>query len=234
MDFGKAFTFAFEDEGWIRKLGLGGLFAFIGMLLLFIPGILYILGYQIAVGRRVYMGDKQALPEPDNFGEFIKDGLVVFAISFIYALPAIIVALPFTIVGIVLSENGASEAFAGIMISIGSCLSILLGLSLAFFLPAAMAQYIRTGEFGACLRVGEIWNTIVRPEFVNLLLMLLAVIAAQLIVQLVVGLSVITICGPILLAFPASVWTSAFTGHLYGQLAALGGGVSKADSFDFA
>lgn len=234
MDFGKAFTFVFEDEGWIRKLGFGGLIFFIGLLLLVIPGILYVLGYQVVVGRRVYNGDDQPMPEPDDFGAIIKEGLMFLIISFAYVIPILVVSVPFTIVGAIMSDSGGAEEVAGILIFAGSCLSILFGLAMAFFIPGVIAQYIRTGELGAAFRVGEIWTDIVQPNLVNLLLIILAVFAAQLIVQLVVGLSVITICGPIILAFPAGIWTSAFQGHLYGQLALMSGAPSKADQMGFA
>lgn len=233
MDFGKAFTFVFEDKDWIRKLGFGGLFFFIGLLLLIIPGVLYLMGYQVAVGRNVYNGEKHPMPEPDDFAGLIKDGLIVFLAAIVYTLPILIIVLPLSITGGIMAENGGSETIAGILIFVGACFNIVMALGLAFFLPGVIAQYIRTGDLGACFRFGEIWSDIVQPNLVNILLILLAVFAAQLIAQLVVGLSIITICGPIILSFPAGIWASAFQGHLHGQLALQGSGKAALNT-DFA
>ncbi len=48
MDFGKAFTYAFEDQDWLKKLGIGGL-----LLLIPIFGILAVMGWTVEITRRV-------------------------------------------------------------------------------------------------------------------------------------------------------------------------------------
>ena len=220
MDFGKAFTFAFEDKEWIQKLALASLVLFVSTILI-IPAIFFATGYPIVTGRNVLNGAKNPLPTMDNIGGLFKDGLIVFLVGFIYSLPVMIILLPFAIVMGVLSESGdAGEVMAAGAGFIFVCFSFIFAIGLGLFLPAVMAQYVRKSDFAACFRIGEIWEEIARPNLANLVLILLAVIAAQLIAQLVVGVSIITICGPLLLIWPASVWTMAFQGHLYGQLAA--------------
>ena len=56
MDYGKSFSFVFEDKDWLRKIGMSSLAVLVGFILLVIPAILYILGYQIAVARNVLNG----------------------------------------------------------------------------------------------------------------------------------------------------------------------------------
>jgi len=40
MDFGKAFSFVFEDEDWIKKIGVGGLISLIPVI-----GVFLVLGW---------------------------------------------------------------------------------------------------------------------------------------------------------------------------------------------
>lgn len=224
MDIGKAFSFTFEDEEWLKKLALAGLIFFVGSLLI-VPGILFAAGYPIVVGRNLYNGSKRPLPDMDNMGEIFKDGFFAVLIGFIYALPIMLVSFPFAIMMGLVSERGdMGEAVAASFAILLSCFIFVLGIGLAIFLPGVMAQYVRTGDFAACFRVGEIWTNIVQPNLVNILLIFVGTIAAQLIVQLVILASVITICGPFLLLWPATLWASAFQGHLFGQLATLADG----------
>ncbi len=228
MDFGKAFTFVFEDAAWLRKLGLASL-VFLVSFILIIPGILFALGYPIAVGRNVLKGVKHPLPEVENLGEIFKDGFFAFLISLFYALPLFVVIFPFALIfGIFTDQGGdAASAVAGVAIILFSCLVFIASLALAFFLPGVLARYIQTGDFSSCFQIREIWRTIVQPNLAQILLIFLATIAAQLVAQLLVGFSVITFCGPFILLWPATVWTTAVQGHLYGQLALAGGGLKE-------
>ena len=219
MDLGKAFTFTFEDEEWIKKLALGGLIFFVSTLLI-IPGILFAAGYPIVVARNLYQGSKRPLPDLDSLGDIFKDGFFVAVIGFIYSLPIILISLPFALIMGVFSEGGdVANAIAGTAGLLFACFTFFIAIAMALFLPGVMVQYVRSGDFAACFRLGEIWNKIVQPNLVNILLIFVGTIVAQLIMQLVVLASVITICGPLLLLWPATLWATAYQGHLYGQLA---------------
>ncbi|MGD9145422.1 MAG: DUF4013 domain-containing protein, partial [Anaerolineae bacterium] len=99
MDIGKSFTFVFEDDAWITKLLLAAAILLLGVLfswLLLIPLILALAllgGYGVAITRQVIGGELNKLPEWDDWGALIADGLKVIVVGIVYALPLIIIAL---------------------------------------------------------------------------------------------------------------------------------------------
>jgi hypothetical protein len=86
MDFGRAFTFVKEDERWTTKIGIGAVVMFFSFLFLGIPSILLI-GYQLAVTRRVMEGKDLPLPEWEDWGKLFMDGLYLVVAIFVYTLP---------------------------------------------------------------------------------------------------------------------------------------------------
>ena len=65
-----------------------------------------------------------------------------------------------------------------------------------------------------------------RENIVNIILVAVINFVASMIVQAIAGVLISTICLAIVgipLAWVGSVWVLAVTGHLYGQMAAMGG-----------
>ena len=225
MDYAKSFTFVFDDKDWLRKLGMSSLVLFVSLLLLVIPGILFIMGYQVAVGRNVYEGKENPLPEPENFGDIFRDGLALFGIVMVYYIPIWLLMCVF--IGLVAATGGAAESGAeglgaalGVFSILIYCLFFLLAIGLGLFMQAGVVQYIRKGSFSACMQFGEIWN-MTKTNIAEYLLIIVCTMAAQIIAQIAIGISAITVCGPLLLMFPAMLWQVAAPGHLLGQLATL-------------
>ena len=227
MDYAKSFTFVFDDKDWLRKLGMASLVLFVSMLLLVLPGILFIMGYQVTVARNVYNGQEHPLPDPENFGEIFREGLSFFSVAMVYFLPLWLVMCVF--VGLIAATGGAAEsgsdalgATLGVFSMLVYCLYFILIIGLGLLLQAAMVQYVRKGTFSACMKFGKVWQ-LLKNNIADYLLIMVATIAAQVIAQLALGISAITICGPLLFMFPALLWQTAVPGHLFGQLAAQGG-----------
>jgi uncharacterized membrane protein len=86
MDFGKAFTFVFEDEDWLKKIALGGLLSLIPVI-----GIFLVIGYGFEVTKRVIKGDAEVLPDWSDFGGYLTKGFLVFLIVFVYMLPVFLI-----------------------------------------------------------------------------------------------------------------------------------------------
>ena len=74
------------------------------------------------------------------------------------------------------------------------------------------------GTESACFRFGEMWS-LLRANFGHVGMIVLGFILANLMVSVVAGISVITICGPFVLGFAGTVWVRMVSGHLTGQLA---------------
>jgi hypothetical protein len=213
MDVGKAFTFVFEDKDWIKKiliaagiLLLGILFSWVLLIPLIVAAIL-LNGYMIEIVRRVIRGEPNVLPEWDNWGVLLTDGLKMLVIEIVYALPMIIVSLCLSIPIGALSENaqGVSSALSAIL----SCITILYTIAMTLVLPAAVGFFADTGDLGAAFRFGEVFR-LVRNNFSTYLVTLVMSWVAS----LIGGLGVL-VCGVGWLATYPYGWM--VTGHLYGQ-----------------
>lgn len=225
MDFGKAFTFFTQDPNWISKLAIGALIVLISPFLLGIPFILLV-GYQLAQTRLVMQGETDRLPTWDNMGTLFMDGLNVSIALLVYSSPAILLfCIGFGATFLPALGSGSDEvagALAGISLGIWAlllCLIIILSLALAFVTPALNVQYVREGTLGSLFRFGEVLQ-LTRDNLGDIVLAWLALIVANILLQLVIGISTITICGPFILGLAGPIWFLAATGHIYGQIAA--------------
>lgn len=223
MDFGKAFTFFTQDPSWISKFAIGALIVLISPLLLGLP-IVLLVGYQLAQTRLVMEGETERLPTWDNLGQLFMDGLNLTIALLVYSSPALLlfcIGFGFTFLPAFSGSEEAAAAFAGISIGIWilmMCLVLIISLALAVVTPALNVQYVRYGTLGSLFRFGEVLQ-LTREHLGEIVMAWLALIVANLVLQLVIGVSAITICGPFILALAGPVWIMAATGHLYGQIA---------------
>jgi hypothetical protein len=212
MDIGKAFAFVFEDKDWVVKILIAAGILLVGVLLgvLVIPAILaaaLLAGYGVEITRRVINDHPQPLPEWDNWGELLVDGIKVIVIGIVYALPIIAVSMCLGIPIGVLSQD--AQDLSSLLSLALSCLSILWAIVMSLVLPAAIGAYAAKGDLGAAFRFGEIW-ALVRDNFSTYLI----VLVMSWVASLIGGLGTI-IC---LVGWLATVPYSYFvTGHLYGQ-----------------
>ncbi|MCJ7734138.1 MAG: DUF4013 domain-containing protein [Anaerolineales bacterium] len=204
MDFGKAFSYVFEDEDWIKKIGVGGLISLIPII-----GVFLVLGWGVEITKRVIKGDVEVLPDWSDFGGYLKTGFMVFVIFFIYLLPIILVqgcsSLPF------LFENADETmltVFTVVSICFG-CFSTLYSIAAYLVLPAAIGKYAVTDEFGAAFKFGEIFQ-MVKNNLGTYGMVLLGGIVASLVASLGVIACVIGVLF-------TSVYSFAINGHLWGQ-----------------
>jgi len=213
MDIGKAFTFVFEDEDWIVKILIAAAILLVGILfswLLLIPLILafaLLAGYSVEITRRVIHGDVQVLPEWDNWGDLIADGLKVLVIGIVYALPIIILGICMCIPIGLLAEDAERVSWALILLL--SCLNFLWSIAMSILLPAAIAFYAADGELGAAFRFGEVFAFVRNNLKTYLITFLMSWVASS-----VGGLGSI-VCGVGVLITAPYGWM--VTGHLYGQ-----------------
>ena len=212
MDIGKAFGFVFEDENWIVKILVGAGILAVGLLLswLIIPLVLAFAvlgGYEVEIVRRVIRGDMDTLPEWDNWGQLIADGLKVIVIGIVYALPAIIVSLCLAVPAGILAEDAPGLSSALSLLS--SCLGILWAIVVSLVLPAAIAFFVDKDDLAAAFRFGEV-IAFVRD---NLSTYLVTFVMAW-VASIIGGLGSL-LCGIGLLA--TVPYSYMVTGHLYGQ-----------------
>jgi hypothetical protein len=207
MDVGSSFSYMFQDEDWIKKILIGGV---VGL----IPIVNFAaIGYMIQIIRNVRDGQTLPLPEWDEFGKYFVDGLWVFLIFLVWAIPIIVVACLQGAGTAALAEAGddAANAF-GIVSACFTCVMVLWGLVIAAVSPAILVLFAEEGEFMAGFRFGELFE-IIRANVGNYIIVILLIWVAGLIASLGVILCVI---GVIFTQF----WSYLVAGNLMGQLAA--------------
>lgn len=212
MNFGKSFTYIFEDPDWFSKLWKPVLIGLIPIL-----GQLVLQGYMLNVTRNVVRGDQRPLYEMD-FGEDLRVGFRMFLVQLVYSLPF---ALLYSILSAILTPMAVRGLEAGMdagaRIAVGglvgqlliTLLSLLISVVFFFVFPVISANVAVKGTF----RSGF--------EFKELFEMVKGNLAAWL---MVLGGSLIAgIIAPagVILFFIGVIATSAYAGlmvaHLRGQ-----------------
>ena len=213
MDIGKSFTFVFEDDAWITKILIAAAILFLGVFfswLLLIPLILAVAllnGYMVEIIRRVVGGEVDALPEWENWGDLISEGLKVLIIQIVYALPIIILTGCLIIPIVATAENAEGlSVFLGVVLS---CFTVLWAIAATIVLPAATAIFAATGELAAAFRFGEVF-ALVRDNLSTYLITLVMSWVAS----FLGGLGGV-VCG--LGSFLTAPYGTMVTGHLYAQ-----------------
>jgi hypothetical protein len=222
MDFGKAFTFMFADPNWVRKLGIGTLVGFLGIVLMpiligVIP-LIMVVGYTLDALRNVVDGKEFPMPEWNEWGGFLARGLKLTIAFVVWSLPIFIIMIPLFI-GTALTSNQSSSgtAFGVLLITCSSCLTFLWGLFLLLISPAIYIRLAVTGRLGAAFEVGKLW-ALTRDNLGNVILALILVLVAGLIASVIGSLGLV-LCVGFLVTVPfATLWQYLVQAHLFGQI----------------
>ena len=148
FDFVRPLAFTFEDPEWIQKILLGGLFTLASCLLVGIP---FLYGYLARLTRNVIEGRQHPLPDWDNLGDYFVEGLTLFAIGLVYAIPFMLLIgmLVFPSVLMQMTDSDALKTAGGLMSGAVWCVMFPLSLAMAVWLPAALLHAVVSGQFAA-------------------------------------------------------------------------------------
>ncbi len=176
MDIGKAFSYVFEDEGWISKILIGGL-----VILIPFVGWAAAAGYMMKVAQNVAQGNQRPLPAWNEFGEHVTRGLYVLVIFIVYAIPVLIVTIPyiFIVIGQRKRWPRCVEAIGGVLACLFIPLMIILGLLSSLLSYAALARYVTTNNLSDALKFNEVIAA-VRGNFMPWVMLPLVGILARL------------------------------------------------------
>lgn len=228
MDFGKAFTYVFEDPDWLRKLGMGTLLTLVGILfswlIIGLIPLIIVLGYTVVVVRNVSDGEPYPLPEWQDWGGFFILGLKLMAALFVWLLPAFIVLVPVMIGGALADSNngnlGGMETIAVLLTICGSCLMILWSLVVTLFTPAIYVRLARTERIGSAFEFAKLW-AFTQRNLGDVIISILLVWLAGFIAAIAGLLGFVALLIGALITIPAaSVWQYLVQSHLFGQIAA--------------
>jgi hypothetical protein len=212
MDFGKAFTYEFEDTDWIKKIVIMALISIIPII-----GQIVLAGWMYDIIKKMIDHEPVTLPEID-FGGQLSRGFKAVVVYIVYALPIILISI---IQGIVSGVAGgmaggdssslatAGTAVVGILSFCFGLVNFVYGIFLAFVLPIATGKLVETGIIAEALKFGEVFS-MTKKNLSPLLMVFLGSIVASIISPLGA-----IACG--IGVFLTMVYSSAIMAHLYGQ-----------------
>lgn len=199
IDVRRAFSFVFDDDRWVKKVLIGGLFALGPVLLV---GIFFLIGYLVEVARRVSAGDDQPLPEwQRNYGTYFKLGVPA-------ALGVLIWLAPFALVSTGAALVLGSGQSVPVQLVSGLLLLAATNLYAAIVVPSVIGRYAATGRFGSMFEVGRIIASIRRIGW--------GCLAVWLVHLAILGLTFATIWAIVAIMFTTAYAAMVF-GHVYGQ-----------------
>jgi len=209
FDFGKPFSFVFDDPRWMNKILIGGLFYLAGFLLI---GWFFIMGYVARVTRNVIAGMETPLPEWEDVGEFFSEGARLIAVILCYIIPIFVVAMMMMVPAILSDavDNEAVRTISGGFAGCLSCVIVPLALAVTFFMPASLLFAIVEQRFGAAFEFStRIWPFI-KANIGNYLL----AIVVYLIARFLAGFGIVLFCiGVIFTGF----WSFLIMAHGFAQ-----------------
>jgi len=204
MDIGRSFSYMFDDEGWLKKIAIGGVLNIVPVVN-FIP-----IGYGLRALNNVAEGIETPLPEWDDWGGDFTKGLMVTIASLIASIPIWAVWVLSLIVGAV---AGDASDVAGVCVAAVSCLGVLWGIAMLVYLPAAIIKYAAQDEFGAFFQFNEVF-AFIRDNLSDYIVAILLILAAAIVASIVGSIA----CG--VGALFTAFWATLVSSHLMGQLSA--------------
>ena len=214
---GESFGFVFKDPRWVQKVIIGSIVVVASF---FLVGVVLLAGYALRLARRVRDEETLPLPEWDDWGDLLVDGLKALLI---YAGHVV----PLGLLGgvLVLAASGAISLAArsgelpdGIQILIvmalfaGALLFAVAILVISIVLIVSFVRFVETDELRDAFDLPTI-----RDELRNNLFEYLVVFWTITLSNFVAQFGFVAFCVGM---FPAAFWCVAVMGHAVGSLAA--------------
>lgn len=155
MEFGKAFSFVFEDADWFKKIAIAALVGLIPVI-----GQFVLIGWALESAKRVIRQDPTPLADLD-FGAQLGMGFQSFIIGLVYSIPAILLYLPAIIVPFLLGDGSSSDAAATAVTIVMVCcigLMVVYALLMVVVLPAAQGNFLASGRLGAAFNFSQVFG----------------------------------------------------------------------------
>ena len=213
-EFGRPFTFVFDDPEWVPKVLIGGLFVLASFV---IVGIFFLLGYMARLMRNVIAGVPRPLPAWDDLGEYFNEGLRLFGVSLVYTLPVVILAIAVGIPAGIMSgvDDEMARNLGGCALGSIWCLLVPASFAIMLFLPAALLWAVTQQRFAAAFEFGEIWSFI-KSNIGNYLL----AIVVYLVADFVAGFGIVLLCVGIIFT---SFWSYCVKSYAFAEAYRLSG-----------
>jgi hypothetical protein len=182
MDYGNMVgeSFEYAKEAVVGKWNKW-IMLIIATILLGLP----LMGYAMKILR----GEKPA-PEVDDWGTLFIDGIKVFIVALIYAIPLIIVWVLVMGAGAVAMMSGDTTAMmaAFAAMGIGLVVMLILGIIIAVFEIIGIVRFARTGSIGEAFNFSAILATITKLGWVPYIIAIVVLYVVGFIFGIIVGI----------------------------------------------
>lgn len=205
MNFGKAFTYIFDDPDWFNKVLIPVLVGLIP-----IVGQLVLAGWMLDLMRNVSNRVDKPLPELE-FSRQLGRGFRWMLVGMVYALPIFVLYLLIFIPIFATSDSNGPSVFAVILMVLAGLLMFLFGLVLLLVMPAAQATFAVKDTFRSAFDFKTIF-ALIKNNLTAWLLVIAGTIAAGIIAPL--GAIAFGI-GALITAFYSQTMTAHLTGQAY-------------------
>lgn len=206
----EAFAYQFKDPDIVNKFIIGSLICLSAMFLIPMP---LMVGYMVRNIRKVINKEKHPLPEWKNLGAMYLEGLKFILISFVYALPALLVIFlgcGIMIAGLVAFEDSGIAPLFMIPYFLALGFVMIYSLVLTFITPVIYIKMAQKAKARELYNVKEIYHFI-KNNFVNILISFLVLMACGFVMN--VGMMFFFIG-----VFPAMYYSLTVAAYLYGQM----------------
>lgn len=210
---GDALSFPTNDDDWLKTHIIGGVLLLVSFFIPVIPQ-LPVTGMAVESLRRGARGEDTP-PAFDDWETLFIDGLKVFVIGFVYAIPLVILFFVLFIGGIFsLGLGGASGSDAGVaaggivfllLFGVGGLLTLLV----AYIAPAAIANFAVYDDLGKAFAIGEVLGIAFTADY---FIAIVLVVIVGFFINLIGGILALLLVGLLVLFFG-----QLFTYHLIGQ-----------------
>lgn len=213
-------SFPFKDRDWLKKAAIGAGLSLASFIIPILP-TLFVYGYSLRMMRRIISGDgKPALPEWDDWGKLLSDGLKLWGAAILYSLPVILLMLV-AVVGMLVAfispvfmirSDGSLPPQAGVLTIVGFLVFMVLmavigvlGWVVNLAEAPALSHLAAKDSFEAAFRIGE-WWPILKKGIGGFLLAIVLVAALSFVSTLVIQMLMLTIILAFLMPFLAGIY----------------------------
>lgn len=149
INFGKSFTWLFDDERWFDKLLAPVLVSLIPIL-----GGMAFMGYLLRSLKNVSLMQERPLPEFE-FGKDLKRGFSWFLVTLVYAIPVMVVTFLLIFLASAMDNGGYSGYFSYVFFFVLLFILIVYSIFIALIQPFAMANFAIEDNFGSAFAFGD-------------------------------------------------------------------------------
>ena len=148
VNFGKAFTYIFDDKRWFDKLIIPVLVSLVPLI-----GPMAFSGYMLRTIKNVVQNEVDPLPDY-QFGDDLGRGFRFYLVGLVYSLPVLLVVGLMMIPAMALNSNNSITALGVIFLILGGLLMLVYGLFLTVLQPIMMANFAVKDTFASGFEFG--------------------------------------------------------------------------------